>query len=631
MLKGLFGRNSGEAQARALIEAGNKAEGEGRLAEARGLYEKALAAAPRLAAAHLNLGAVLEAGGDPAAAERAYRALLAFEPENPFANYNLANLEAARGDAAAAEQLLRKALREKPAFPEAHVALSNLLDQAGRGEDALACLRTAIEQRPDYAGAWFNMGALLRRLDRLDEAEDALRRAIGLDPAYLPARLALVGLLRGAGRTDDALRCFDEAPGAARDWAPLESAWLLTALHAEVADEELFARHRRFAERLEAAHALARHAHSRGDDAERRLRVGYVSADFRVAPLAAFMMPVLAHHDRARFEVHCYMTGRTRDPIGEELRRLADRWHEAAAMDDAALAAAIAAERIDILVDLDGHAGEMRLGTFARQPAPVQATWLGYLHSTGMRAIAYRLTDAQCDPPGLTERLHTEQLVRLPDSQWCYRPMLSVPHAKAPPCERNGFITFGSFNHPAKLVGPARRAFHEVLARVPGSRLLVAGVGSQRTAEQLRREIIGGSIDAARVQVLPRMDLDRYFPLFDDVDIALDSLPYSGGTSTCDALWMGVPVVTAPGTRSASRSCASLLASAGLGDWIAASPAGYAELAASKAADRRALAGLRATLRQRLRASPVMDEARFTRALEAALRGMWREWCHNRA
>lgn len=614
-----------EAQARALIAAGNRAEGEGRLAQARALYEKAVAAAPRLAAAHLNLGGVLEAAGDASGAERAYREVLAFEPDNPFANYNLANLTAARGDAGGAEQLLRKALSRKPDFPEAHVALANVLHDAGRGEEALASLRTAIGQRAGYAGAWLNMALVLRRLDRLDEAEDVLRRTVELDPGSATAHLALAGVLRAAGRTEDALAALQGAPPAVRDSPPLQSAWLLTALSADLADAELIERHRRFAGWLEAAHAGARRPHPRGDDAERRLRIGYVSADFRVAPCPAFMLPVLAHHDRTRFEVHCYMTGPTRDHIGAEVRKLADHWHDVAALDDAALAGAVAAERIDVLVDLDGYAGEMRLGAFARQPAPVQVTWLGYLHTTGMRTIAYRLTDARCDPPGASDSQHTEKLVRLPDTQWCYRPLFSVAHAKAPPCERNGFVTFGSLNHPAKLSGTTRRLYREVLERVPGSRLAIGGVLSERTAEALRRDIAGG-MDPARVRILPRVDLDRYFPLFDEIDIVLDSQPYSGGTSTCDALWMGVPVVTFPGTRSNSRSCASLLACVGLHDWIAQGPDGYAGLAARKAQDRRALAELRSTLRERMRASPLMDEARFTRALESAFRGMWREW-----
>lgn len=614
-----------EAQARALIAAGNQAEGEGRLAEARELYEKAIAAAPRLAAAHLNLGGVLEVAGDRAGAERAYRAVLAFEADNPFAQYNLANLMAAGGDAGGAEALLRKALARKPDFPEAHVALANVLDDAGRKEEALACLRSAIGQRAGYAGAWLNMALVLRRLDRLDEAEDALRRTVELDPGSATAHLALAGVLRAAGRSDDALAALESAPPGVRDSPPLQSAWLLTALNLDMADAELVERHRRFAASLEAAHAGARRPHPRGDDAERRLRIGYVSADFRVAPCPAFMLPVLAHHDRTRFEIHCYMTGPARDHIGAQVRKLADRWHDVAALDDAALAAAVAAERIDVLVDLDGYAGEARLGAFARQPAPVQATWLGYLHTTGMRTIGYRVTDARCDPPGESDRRHTEKLVRLPDTQWCYRPLLSLPHAKAPPCERKGFVTFGSLNHPAKLSGTARRLYREVLERVPGSQLMIAGVLSERTAEALRRDI-GGGIDPARIRILPRVDLDRYFPLFDEIDILLDSQPYSGGTSTCDALWMGVPVVTFPGTRSNSRSCASLLACVGLHDWIAQGAAGYAELAARKAADRRGLADLRSTLRDRMRASPLMDEARFTRALESAFRLMWREW-----
>jgi predicted O-linked N-acetylglucosamine transferase (SPINDLY family) len=246
----------------------------------------------------------------------------------------------------------------------------------------------------------------------------------------------------------------------------------------------------------------------------------------------------------------------------------------------------------------------------------VQVSWLGYLHTTGLRSIQYRLCDRHTDPQPQADALHTEKLVRLPHSQWCYRPFLEVAHAPEPPSRGNGFVTFGSFNQPAKISPLTLRRWRELLERVPGSRLLVAGVTGGRTARALRQEL-----GEARVRIAGRVGLDEFFRLLDTVDIALDAAPYSGGTTTCDALWMGVPVVTEPGARSVSRSAASVLATLGLADWIAA-PGEYAALAAAKARDAAGLAALRGTLRSRMRSSPLMDEAGFTRALEAAYRSM---------
>ena len=632
MLNWLLARLARKPSASELVAAGKCAENEGRHAEACELYRAAVEADPSHAAGYLNLGAALEARGDLTAAAGAYRALLEREAENPYANYNLANVLVARdADNRAAAELLRKALRARHAFPEAHVALSNVLDSLGQPDEAAAHLRSALDQRPDYAGAWYNYGVVLRKLERLDEAEDALRRAIELTPDYLPAHRMLCALLRGDGRIDESLQCY----GAARALAPqsleLASGELLTLLLSDApSDADLFARHRALGERLEAAHSPTVFP-KETEDSERKLRVGYVSSDFYRHPVALFLLPVLARHDRSRFDVRCYMTGANADSVTAELRALADGWRDAASMSDAALADTIRSDGIDLLVDLTGHAGECRLGVFAQQPAPVQASWLGYLHSTGMRRLQYRISDRHTDPPGLSESLHTETLVRLPDSQWCYRPFLTIDHAAAPPCARNGFPTFGSFNQAPKISRTTRARWSELLARLPDARLLVAGVPPARATESLLRDLAAGGAAPSRIRLVPYVPLDEYLRLFNEVDIALDTFPYSGGTTTCDALWMGVPVLTAPGSRSVSRSACSALSTLGLADWIAPSPARYVDLAIDKARDTAALATLRGTLRARMQGSALMDEAKFTRELETAYRHIWRNWCENAA
>lgn len=615
-----------------LIAEGNRAESEGRLREASELYRKAVAVAPGYGKAHLNLGIVLQALGEEDAAVAAYEAALAIDVRDAYANYNLGWLLGSRGDLARAERLLRVALERKREFPEALVALAGVCDAQGNAGAAVAALEDALRWRPDYAGAWYNYGEILLRLDRRAAAETAFRRAIECDPACLPALHMLGNMLRADSRLGEALEAFGAARKLDAKRFDLESMELLVLnLSDEIAEDALCARHRAFGARLEDAVASRFAPFRNSREPERRLRIGYVSCDFNQHPVAWFMLPVLEGRDRGAFEVYCYSTGLKADEVTREIEQRADGWRHAARWSDAELADTINRDAIDVLVDLTGHAGAMRLGVFAQQPAPLQATWLGYLNTTGLSRIQYRLCDAYTDPPGLTDRLHTETLVRLPHSQWCYRPVVATGHAAEPPFARNGCITFGSFNHAPKLSPTVRRLWCEILARLPDSRLVVVGMPEGHPRDRLLEDFRQAGIAASRLTIAPRVALDEYFRWFEKVDLALDSMPYSGGTTTCDTLWMGVPVITFAGPRSVSRSAASILTTAGLGDWIAASAEDYVRLAVESAGDPARLAGLRNSLRRRLRESPLMDEAGFVRGLEIAYRRMWRGWCENGA
>jgi len=263
----------------------------------------------------------------------------------------------------------------------------------------------------------------------------------------------------------------------------------------------------------------------------------------------------------------------------------------------------------------------------AQRPAPVQVTWLGYLNTTGLTRIQYRISDRFADPPGVTDRYHTEALVRLPHSQWSYRPFISLPVAATPPSAKKGFVTFGAFHQAAKISPAARRLWAQILTEVSDSRLLVVGVPRGRAEDDLLRDLAVPGVSRGRITCVPYASLQEYFRSFEAVDIALDSMPYSGGTTTCDALWMGVPVVTVPGSRSVSRSATSVLSAVGLPEWIAPSAKEYVRRAVRFAGERDLLRELRGSLRERMRASPLMDEERFTRDLEQAYREMWRKWC----
>jgi protein O-GlcNAc transferase len=611
-----------------LIAEGNRAEDGGRLAEACASYREAVRAAPGYAKAHLNLGIGLQAQGRLDEAAASYEAALALDAENPYAHYNFGKLLFTRGALERAERHLQATLERRPAFAEARVVLSSVLEAQGRLEAAAACLEPALAQRPELAGAWYNYALLLVKLDLLMEAEAAARRVLGLDPGFLPAYRFLGDLLRNDARHEEAAEIFGAARSRAGGGLEYEQAELHALNHSDrISEEALIARHVQVGARLEAAYPARFAPFANSRDPERLLRIAYLSPDFRQHPVAWFMIPVLEKHDRSRFEAHCYASVRRPDAMTERVRSLAHRWHDVARASHGEIADAIHGDGIDILVDLLGHCADSHLAVFAQRPAPVQATWLGYLNTTGLTRVQYRLSDPCCDPPGDAERLHTETLVRLPHSQWCYRPVMPVEHAATVPCMRNGFVTFGSFNHALKHSPTVRALWASLLAQLPGSRLIVLGVPPGPARDRLLREFKDAGISATRLAIVPPLPLEEYFGWFDAVDLALDSTPYSGGTTTCDTLWMGVPVVTLAGSRPASRSAASILSTLGLTEWIARTPQDYVGLALRFARDPATLAALRRTLREKMRASPLMDESGFVRHLEDAYRHMWRVWC----
>jgi predicted O-linked N-acetylglucosamine transferase (SPINDLY family) len=664
------------ASAAELVAAGKRVEGESRVREACELYRRAIETDPAHAPGYLNLGAALESLGEPEGAADAYRALLGIDAANPHASYNLGRLRFAAGAAAEAERLLRDALRARPEFAEARLMLaialdaqgnleaaaaeldsaqdfgglliqagmlrrlgrldaaaqvlrralalepdnldalallSQVLDAQGDHEGAARALEAILRQRPQWAEALYNYGAALNKLMRAREAEDAFRRALEAQPGFVRAWRMLGGVLLAQGRIDEALALYRDAP---RD-AELESAELF-ALNAsgQLGEDQLFARHAEFGRRLEQAFP-ARFTFSGPNNPNRRLRIGYVSGDFAYHVVTLFMLPVLERHDRAAYEVFCYSTSPRMDEYTRKVASRADAWRPAAGLSPEQLADAIHADGIDILVDLAGHSGEPHPQVFAQRPAPVQATWLGYLNTTGLTRIDYRISDRHADP---ADARHTEKLARLPHSQWCYRPFIQAAAAASPPVRKNGYLTFGSFNQVLKLSQASRRLWARLLERVPGSRLVILGVPSGRAQDELLK-------DLPKARLVPYVSLQDYFAWYNEVDIALDTMPYSGGTTTCDALWMGVPVLTAPGERPGSRSAASILATAGMSDWIATGPQDYVERAVELANDRDLLANLRVTLRARLQASPLMDEAGFAKDLETLYRQMWRHYC----
>ncbi|MBV9190995.1 MAG: tetratricopeptide repeat protein [Betaproteobacteria bacterium] len=601
--------------------------GRGELARASELLARALQSRADFPEARIVLALIHLSRGKHTHAATELEAALRQRPDDFGALFHYAATLRALNRLAEARDVLKRVIAIDKRNADAHAALSDVLAALGDSAGATAALEAVLAQRPDWADALFNYGTLLRRQLRLEEAERAFRRAIAAQPGHAGAYRMLGEVLLAQSRGEEAFEVYRKARQENPQDFGLESAELFALFGSDrVSDEELFARHAAFGKRLEAAHP-PRISFRNARDPGRRLRIGYLSGDFRYHVVTLFMLPVLERHDRASFEVYCYSTGDSTDAYTRQIAQRADVWRPVAGQSSAQIAEAITRDEIDILVDLSGHSGTLQLATTAERPAPVQATWLGYLNTTGLTRIHYRITDRFADPPGVTERYHTESLVRLPHGQWCYRPFLSPPVAAEPPSAKKGFVTFGAFHQAPKISGSARRLWAQILAEVPDSRLLVVGVARGRAQEQLLRDLTGPRVSRERITCVPYAALEDYLRLFSEVDIALDSLPFSGGTTSCDTLWMGVPIVTLPGTRSVSRSASSVVSNVGLTDWIASSPEDYVRRAVRFAGERKLLADLRSSLRNRMSTSPLMDEAGFVRDLEQAYREMWRKWC----
>jgi protein O-GlcNAc transferase len=529
------------------------------------------------------------------------------------------------GEAVAA---YREALRIRPDYARAHGNLGAALHDLSQHDAAVAAYGQALRIQPDDAGTHCNLGAALYSQGKLADAVAAYREALRIRPDYAKALCNLGTALADQGKRDEAIAAYREAIRVKPDYAEASSNLLVSLNYDErCSNAQLFAAHRTFDERH--GRAVSRPTAYPNDRAtERRLKVGYVSPDFRGHSVSFFLEPLLRHHDRKEIELFCYAEVNAPDTVTERFKGLADHFVVTFGMPDAAVAERVRRDGIDILVDLAGHMAKNRLGVFAHKPAPVQATWLGYPNTTGLVAIDYRLVDAVTDPEGESDAFASETLVRLANGFLCYGPR-DAPAPTPPPCLATGHITFGSFNNPAKLSAATLDAWAALLARLPSARLLLKGKPFEDGDARARfLQALGErGVTTERVELVPWLaDGAAHLALYGRIDIALDPFPYNGTTTTCEALWMGVPVVTLRGDRHAGRVGASLLTRVGLTDLIAGPAGDYVEIAAMLAGDVARLGTLRETLRPRMATSPLCDATGFARDIESAYRDMWRKW-----
>ena len=597
----------------------------GNLGAAEQLCKSVLARKPRHHEANAVLGEVLVLAGRADEAERVLRRAASGLPQDEQIQTNLAIALMQQGRNRQAISAFQKAARLKPKWPGGCFNLGVALSKLGRWHDAERAFRDCTRLDPGSHQAWGNLGKACRNQNKLEAAAQAMERCLTLTTPNCRAASDFAEVLIAQGRIGESVQWLRQAlqiePGDERSQRALAAALNYASI---TGPDAVRAEHERWAALLETPAPLTDPAAVDGDQ-QRGLRIGYVSPDLREHSCASFFEPILREHDRDRFEVFCYAEVTKPDQVTERLRTLSDHWRSTVDMEDRHVAEAVVADRIDILVDLAGYSKGNRLGAFNWRPAPVQVTYLGYPNTTGMARVDYRLGDALTDPPG-AEQLYMEDLVRLPGCFLCYEPPRDEQPVGEPPARKNGYVTFGSFNNLAKLSPETVDLWVRILQRVPGSRLLIKNQSmlDPGTSERCAGWFRDGGLEADRVSVARWTDTCRkHRNMYRQVDVALDTFPYHGTTTTCEALWMGVPVVTLAGAVHAARVGVSLLTAVGLEALVADEPDAYVEKAVELAGDPYRRAELRGTLRQRLIDSSLCNAVEFTRNLEETYRWMW--------
>lgn len=639
------------------------------LAEAR--FLRAIELEPNFAAAHYNLGNAFRLQGKLNEAVECYLRALDLQPGFIEALQNMALAQHLRGELEEAAACYRQALVQVPDWAVGWSNLGQILNDCQKFTEALGPLQRAVALQPRLAVAHNNLGITLQGLGQLSDAKACYNRALELAPSYAEARGNLGMILQGRDDLDGAIVHYRQAlvgdfPG--EDWLPTvgnATADLHNNLGTALKDQGLvneavvrfrlaiasgpaqvtaysnllyslyfcegydalaiYEEHRRFDEQLARPLARSIQPHANDRNPNRRLRIGYVSPDFCYHCQSLFTLPLLSAHDQQQFEIFCYSDVPRPDAMTPRLRLHAKAWRDIRDLSDHQAAALIRQDQIDILVDLTMHTAHGRPLLFARKPAPVQVCWLAYPGTTGLSAMDYRLTDPHLDPPGQNDSHYSEQSIRLPDSFWCYQPIESDISVNPLPALTNGAITFGCLNNFCKVNPTVLSLWARVLRTVDNSRLrLLAPKGSarQRVLEILSQH----DISPERIIFIDRQPLSDYLRLYHQIDICLDTLPYNGHTTSLDSLWMGVPVVTLVGQTVAGRGGLSQLTNLGLTDLIAETPDQFVKITAEFSDDLPRLNHLRASLRERMQSSPLMNAPRFARNIENAFRQMWQRW-----
>lgn len=582
---------------------------------------------PDDAAIRDSLGVALGRIGEYWQARTAFRSALQLASGSASIWINTAQNSLSCGLADESMRMAQMAISLAPTLPEGHLVLANALYRLDRHTEALSAVDRSLALNPLLASAHLTRGSILQHLGRLREAVAANLKATELDPNQSAPHVNLGLLYSSLGEPEQALQ---SARAAVKLDINALSAWsnlLYCLLHDEhTSPSDVFAAHQAFGDHLGALPDKHSELLSADRQPARPLRLGFVSGDLCDHPVARFIEPIWTGLDRSKFSVHAYMTRAGNDDVSERLRSKADTWHQVANTSDDNLLALIRSHQIDVLFDLSGHTAGNRLMVFARRAAPLQVSWIGYPGTTGLATMDYRFVDATMAPPGRSEHLFTEHLVRLPYASVFQHPG-DLPPIEAAPCVNNGYPTFGSFNRANKINAGTISLWARLMRARPDAKLLIGAVPDTTAEGQILNAFSVAGVAPERLRLLPRLPLAKYIALHHDVDLALDTYPFSSGTTANFALWMGVPTMTLAGEAMVSRLCASRLAAAGLPEFITESPDQFIATALDWADRPAALSALRRALRPRLETLQRIQASQLIDSLENALLDMWRQYC----
>lgn len=563
--------------------------------------------------------------------ERLYKEVLKIDPANTVAGHTLGVIAEMTGRNLDAIKRMHETVKYMPNDPSFFYNFGLMLQKQSRYNEAVKNYKEAVRLKPDYINALNNIGAILLITGKLSEAEEYLFKAIEVDKNYYMSYNNLGSVYKDQGRYEEAIENYRKALSIKPDDASSASNLLLTLCYVSEGNrDEVFHEHKQFEKRFTSI--------SRIDVGDRKtkaadepLSVGYLSPDFRTHSVSYFIEPILRHHDRSRFNIFCYADNGVSDNITKRLNGLCKNWRRIFGKKDDVVAEMIVNDGIDILVDLAGHSGYNRLPLFMRKPAPVQITYLGYPNTTGLSSMDYRISDEMTDPMG-DEKYYTEKLIRLSKGFLCYNPPQDAPAVSEPPSIKNGYITFGSFNNLPKITPGVIETWVNILKKVPESRLLIK---TKSFNDETVQRLYGGHFQ--RRGISPERliftghaaSLKEHLELYNRLDIALDTFPYNGTTTTLESLWMGVPVVVLAGAHHAGRVGVSILSRLGLNHMIAESPKQYIAICAFLANDLDRLSKFRKALRRAVKESSLCDGKSFTAELERAYLEMWQNYLKN--
>jgi protein O-GlcNAc transferase len=627
-------------------------------------FQAAIALNPNHADAQYNLGRIFQHQNQLVEAAKHYRLFLSINPNDVTVNQTLAQILSQQGSFSEAIAHYQRTLAINPDDAETHRLLGDAFNHLGQFQDAMeayqqaltlnpnddqthkhigdifriqsqlesaiSSYQQALALNPNDAGTHNNLGIVFNRLGKLKEAMACYEQALMLEPNFVEAGSNLGSTLLYQGQIQKAIEHYQQI--LAEQPHNVIHSNLLLALHytTDYDPAALFSEHQKFNEQY--AIAISSQPHLNDRQPQRKLKIGYISADFKKHSVAYFMESILAHHDPEQFEIYCYYNGTLHDEVTQRFQKQVHHWVDCASLSDEVLAETIRSVPIDILVDLSGHTDNNRLLVLAAKPAPVQITYLGYSDTTGLTSIDYRISDNYVEPKDMNDSLSSEQIVRMPNSYFCYRPDDDSPPVSELPALKKDFITFGSFNNYAKLNAKTLELWAKVLNAIPNSKLFLKtrSLNDPNVQQTFKTQWLDLGIDSERIILANYAPSTKaHLKTYHQIDIGLDTYPYNGATTTCEALWMGVPVVTLVGNRHVSRMGLSILSTVGLTEVIAQTPEDYLQICIKLANNINYLQELRVNMRERMQHSPLMDGPTFTRDLETNYQKMWETWCED--